>query len=127
MFVRGEKLGVVEGDDLRPASGQQIQLEVRRDVDCGDRPPGADRSCSALQISRPFGDAQSRGGRDRLDEPGRGFRAVGIDDDDFEPAHDRAAERPGQDGKRNQRNDDGEQVTGTILPGKPYLAQRHQQ
>jgi hypothetical protein len=78
-------LGIVEGDDLRPADSQQILLETWRDIDGGDRPPGANRPGGALQIIGAFGDAQTWRRRDRLDELGQDLGAVGIDDDDVKP------------------------------------------
>jgi hypothetical protein len=123
---RREILRVVEGDDLRPADGQQIQLETRRNVDGGDRPPGADRAGGTLQIVGALGDAQSRSRGDRLHEPLGNLGAVGVDDGNVETAYDGAAEGPGQHRKSGQRNDDRQQIAGAVAPKKPDLARRDQ-
>ncbi len=123
---RREILGVVEGDDLRPADGQEIQLETRRNVDRGDRAPGADRADGTLQIVGAQGDAQSRSRRDRLNDPGGNVGAVGVDDGNIETPDDRTAKGPGQDCERGQRHDDRQQIPGRVAPKKPDLARRHQ-
>jgi hypothetical protein len=105
---------------------QQILLDTWRDIDCGDRPPGANRPGGALQIIGAFGDAQTWRRRDRLDELGRDLGAVGIDDGDVEPAHDRAAKSPGQTRKSDQRDDNCQQIAGSVPPKKPDLAQDNQ-
>ena len=101
MFPGGEVLGIVEGNDLRPAGAEQILLKTRRDIDGGDRPPRTNGPGGALQILRALGDTQPRRRRDRLYEFGRNVRAVGVDNDYVETPHDRAAERPGQNNKRD--------------------------
>jgi hypothetical protein len=54
------------------------------------------------------------------------FRAVGVDDDNTEAAHDGTAECPGRNRKGDQRNDNRQQIAGTVVSKKLDLAQRDQ-
>jgi len=101
-------------------------FELHGNIDRSDGLAGADRASGGRQAFAALTDAQPWGRRDVLDDPGRNSGTVHVDDYDIEPAHDRAAERPGENRKCDQRDRNQQKQAGTIAPKKPDLACRNQ-
>ena len=122
-----EKLPVIEHDDLGPLAGNQVPLEIRRDIDRRDGVARAYRVHRARQIIGSFGDADARGRGDRLHVGQRRRRAVGVHDADAQTADDRVAERPCEQGEGYQRNADRQEKRQPIAPHPAQLARRDEQ
>src|SRR6202030_4648392 len=80
----GQELLVIEGDDLRPALGLEVTLEVGRDIDGRDAVAGADRPCRGAEIAGSVDDSEIWRCGHLLHEGARDLRAVLVDDDHAE-------------------------------------------
>ncbi len=109
---------VIEDDDLRPPPGDEVALEIERDIRGGEGCAGADRARRHRQIIAPQRHADAGCGIDRLHEDRRRRRPIGIDDDDAEIAHDGAAERQGENDEGDQR-DTGDQEPSDAVASEP--------
>ena len=118
----GEILPVVQGDDLRPLPGEEIVLEVFRDVDSRNRVAGANSLHGAPHVARPLGDCHAWRGSDRLHVNERSRGAVGVDNGDPKVANDRIAERERQDGEGEDRNQDGQHERDPVALHPAQLA-----
>ncbi len=101
---RGQELLVIEGDDLRPALGLQVALEIGRHVHRGNGVAGFDRPRRGREVAGARDDAEAGGRGHLLDEGPRGLRSVLVDHDHAEPADHRAAEDRAQDHEGEQRH-----------------------
>ena len=87
-------------------------LELQGYIDCSNSLTGADRAGGGRQAFAALSDAQPWGRVNRLDDAGRDGGAIHVDNDDIEPAHDGAAECPGENCKRDQRYRNQQKQTG---------------
>ena len=118
----GEILPIVQRDDLRPLPGEEVALEILRDIDSRDRVAGADCLHGAPHVARPLGDCHARRGSDRLHVNERSRGAVGVDDGDAKVANDRIAERERQDREGEDWNQDGQHERDPVALHPAQLA-----
>ena len=123
---RGQELLVIEPDDLRPAVGLQVALEIRRDIDRRDRLAGPDVLHGRGQRTGAVDDLQARRRRDVFHQRTRSVRPVRIDDRHPKPSDDRVAEDGCENHERKQRHAEDQKQRHAIVKQPAALALRDQ-
>ena len=124
---RREKLPVVEDDDLGALAGNEVPLEIHRDIDRRDGVARAYRVHRARQIIGAFGDGDARRRGDRLHVGQRRRRAVSVHDAHAQVTDDRVAECPCEQGEGYQGNSDRQEERQPIAAHPAQLARRDEQ
>ena len=126
VVARGKILPIVQRHHLRPLPGEEVALEVLRNVNGCDRVAGADGLHSPPHVARSLRDGDARRGGDRLHINARSRGAVGVDDGDAKIADDRIAKCQGQNGEGDDGNQDGQNERHAVAPHPAELARRDQ-
>ncbi len=122
--ARRKVLLVVEDDDLRPLAGNDVALEVARQIDRGERFAGTDGVHGRVEVGGAPGHVHAGRRVQGLDVGNRCLRAVLIDDVDPQIADDGVAESQRQQRYGDNRHGDHERQRDAVMPEPAELAHR---